>query len=136
MDRPTSSHSARPMEEGRPARPGHMPTPMVPAQNAAMTIGDIYYVVFRHKWKIFLCTLTGMIGAVGFVFLFPQPFQSDAKLFVRYVVTDTKTPAAPGADMSKYTSPDQRGETIMESEQEILTSLDLAKQVAETVGPE
>ncbi len=124
------------MEEGRPARPGHMPTPMVPAQNAAMTIGDIYYVIFRHKWKIFLCTMTGLVAAVGFVFFFPQPFQSDAKLFVRYVVTDTKTPAAPGADMSKYTSPDQRGETIMESEQEILTSLDLAKQVAETVGPD
>ncbi|MDE2107197.1 MAG: hypothetical protein KGL39_58915, partial [Patescibacteria group bacterium] len=33
-------------------------------------------------------------------------------------------------------SPDRSGETIMNTELEILTSLDLARQVAETVGPE
>jgi succinoglycan biosynthesis transport protein ExoP len=107
------------------------------AQPASMGIGDIYYILFRHKWRILICSLLGVLGAVAFYLSFSPPFQSEAKLFVRYVVTEGKTTGiGPVGETSNVKSPDMRGETIMESEQEILTSLDLSRQVAEAIGPE
>lgn len=102
-----------------------------------MTVGDIYYVLFRHKWKILLCTFAGLAAGACVYFLDPPRYQSQAKLFVRYIVTEGKSrgPTVDG-DESTMKSPDQGGETIMDSEVEILGSLDLAKQVAEAVGPE
>jgi uncharacterized protein involved in exopolysaccharide biosynthesis/Mrp family chromosome partitioning ATPase len=99
-----------------------------------MTLGDIYYVLFRHKWKILLCALAGLLAALVVYEFYPPPFQSEAKLFIRYV-TEGKTLAAPGDD-TQTKSPDQGGETIINSELQILTSLDLARQVAEVIGPE
>ena len=99
-----------------------------------MTLGDIYYVLFRHKWKILLCALAGVLAALVVYEFFPPPFQSEAKLFIRYV-TEGKTLAAPGDD-TRIKSPDEGGETIINSEIQILTSLDLARQVAEVIGPE
>lgn len=98
-----------------------------------MNLGDIYYVLFRHKWKILVCSLLGF-GACFAVFkLRPPPLQSQAKILVRYIVSEPRTVPA-GID-APAKSPDQRGETIMASEIEILTSFDLAKQVAEAIGP-
>ena len=100
-----------------------------------MTLADIYYVLFRHKWRIFLCTVAGFLAAAALYKFHPPPFASEAKLFIRYVVTEAKS-TGPSGDGSAVKSPDQRGETIMDSELEILNSLDLAKRVAESVGPE
>jgi len=36
---------------------------------AGMTVGDIYYVVFRHKWKIILLSLAGIAAAATMYFL-------------------------------------------------------------------
>jgi succinoglycan biosynthesis transport protein ExoP len=54
-------------------------------------------------------------------------------LFIRYVL-EGSSPGMPGND-SKAVSPDQRGETIMNTEVEILSSMDIADQVADAVGP-
>ena len=101
----------------------------------SFSLGDIYYVLFRHKWKILLCSLAGIAVAAAIYISNPPPYTSQAKLFIRYVLTEGKTPSPTGGD-GGFKSPDQRGETIMDSEEEILTSLDLAKQVATAVGPE
>ncbi|MEO6002486.1 MAG: Wzz/FepE/Etk N-terminal domain-containing protein [Opitutus sp.] len=106
-----------------------------PASAPGVSLGDIYYVLFRHKWRILLCSAVGIIAAAALHKFNPPPYTSDAKLFIRYVVMESKTPAPNGGDAG-VKSPDQRGETIMDSEQEILTSLDLAKQVASVVGAE
>jgi uncharacterized protein involved in exopolysaccharide biosynthesis/Mrp family chromosome partitioning ATPase len=106
----------------------------VPATAPTLTLGDIYYVLFRHKWKILLCSIIGFAAAAGVYVLNPPPYISEAKLFIRYVLTESSAPG-PGDNTEKKT-PDQRGETIMDSEMEILTSLDLSKQVAEAVGPQ
>jgi succinoglycan biosynthesis transport protein ExoP len=108
--------------------------PPVP-QTLSMTLGDIYYVLFRHKGKIVICSAIGLFAAFTFHVLRPPPFQSEAKLFVRYVITDNKTLGPDGANGTTQ-SPDHGGETIMNTELQILTSLDLAKQVAEIVGPD
>ena len=101
-----------------------------------MAVGDIYYVLFRHKWKIMLCSLVGVLVAANLYRFAPPPYESEAKLFIRYVVMEGKTTGPTGDSATTVKSPDQGGETIMDSEMEILSSLDLAKQVAEAVGPE
>jgi uncharacterized protein involved in exopolysaccharide biosynthesis/Mrp family chromosome partitioning ATPase len=111
-----------------------MNNPPIITQGSFMSMGDVYYVLFRHKRKILLCSFIGLFAAIGFYFLKKPPYQSEAKLFIRYV-TEGKTLGPPGED-AKTKSVDQTGETIINSELQILTSLDLAKQVAETVGPE
>lgn len=107
---------------------------LIPAQPPSLTLGDIYYVLFRHKWKIIGCAIIGLAAAFAVYTYDPPPYTSEAKLFVRYVINE-RAPGLPATDTSQK-SPDQRGETIMNSEREILTSVDLARQVAEAVGPE
>lgn len=102
------------------------------------TLGDFYYILFRHKWAIFICSLLGIGGAIALYITRPIPYQSEAKLLIRYVL-DNKTLApatSTGAPDSRVKSPDERGETIINSEVEILTSLDLAQKVVELVGAE
>lgn len=100
-----------------------------------LNLSEIYYVLFKHKWKIIGFALAGLIAA-GFVYRhWPDTvFRSDAKLFIRYV-QESNGPLT-GSDDARIKSTDQRGETIMNSEMEILTSMDLAKQVAANIGPE
>lgn len=106
-----------------------------PAQPPGMGVGDIYYILFRHKWKILICAFLGLAAASTVYFLHEPVYQSDAKLIVRYVVTESSTPD-PTGQSADTKSPDLRGETIMNAEWEILTSFDLARQVAEAIGPE
>jgi polysaccharide biosynthesis transport protein len=98
-------------------------------------LDDVYYIIFKHKWKIIIGAFAGLFAAECLHKFNPPPYQSEAKLYVRYVMTESKS-AGPAAEDVSMKSPDQRGETIMDSEVEILTSLDLARQVAAAVGPE
>jgi polysaccharide biosynthesis transport protein len=104
-----------------------------PAESG-MALGDIYYILFRHKWKIVIAGLVGLIAAATVYWLRPPLYESEAKLFVRYV-TEGKTLGPPGDD-TKTISTDPRGMTILNTEVEILTSLDIANQVADVVGPD
>jgi len=101
-------------------------------QDASLNFNDILFVLFRHKWKILLCTAIGVGTAAAIYFLFPALYESEAKLLVRYVVEssaidklDSATVKTPGIS-----------ENLINSEVEILTSSDVAAQVAEAVGVE
>lgn len=101
---------------------------------AAMTPGDIYFILFRHKWKIILLSLAGVTAAAAYWWYYPSPYQSEAKLYVRYVLDSHSVNTDPkNAQMS---SPDAMGESILNSEMEILTSFDLAQEAAKDIGPE
>jgi uncharacterized protein involved in exopolysaccharide biosynthesis/Mrp family chromosome partitioning ATPase len=104
------------------------------SQPSTFQLSDIYYALFRHKWKVILCSVLGFIGAAAVYQLMPPPYLSEAKLYIRYVITEGKA-LTPGNNDSMTKSPDQRGETIMSSEVQILSSLDLAQDVAKSVGP-
>jgi uncharacterized protein involved in exopolysaccharide biosynthesis/Mrp family chromosome partitioning ATPase len=108
----------------------HPPT----APPSGLTLGDLYYVFFRHKWKILLVFLASVAAAVAIYQLQPALYVSEAKILIRYIV-ETKDPAR-SPDTAQVKSPDTQGNSIINSEIEILTSLDLATQVAEAVGPE
>ncbi|MDE3067229.1 MAG: AAA family ATPase [Verrucomicrobiota bacterium] len=102
-----------------------------PEPSPGMTLGDIYYVIFRHKWKIILFSLAGIAAAVAVYFFKPPPYESQAELLIKYV------PEAPTLALAgdKVIIPDSQGNAIINSEIQILTSLDLAEEAATNIGP-
>jgi polysaccharide biosynthesis transport protein len=101
------------------------------AQQSGLKLNDILFILFRHKWKILLFAAAG-IAAAAAVYNFSQTYESQAKLLVKYVAERTAidkldTPIA---------TPNSQNENILNSEVEILTSWDLAMQVAQTIGVE
>jgi uncharacterized protein involved in exopolysaccharide biosynthesis/Mrp family chromosome partitioning ATPase len=98
---------------------------------SGLQIGDVYYTLFRHKWKILICTLAGLVAAAALYKLKTPLFVSEAKLLVRYVM-EVKSFGPGGGD---YKNPDAMGTSIINSEMEILQSFDLAREVAQAVGP-
>src|SRR5665213_1351973 len=101
---------------------------------AGISPADIYFVVFRHKWKIIILTLLGLAAAAFFYFTRPPLYQSEAKLYIRYV-SDNHAMNLPGKG-SQETSTLDLGRSVLDSEMEILTSYDLAAEVATNLGPE
>lgn len=104
------------------------------SQPPGMSLGDIYYTLFRHKWKIVAFSSVGIVAAGLVYLLMPHLYSSEAKLFIRYVM-DSRVPSGLDGD-PQIKNPDPGGANIINSEIEILKSLDLAVQVAEAVGPE
>ena len=91
---------------------------------------DVLFVLFKHKWKILLLSALG-IGLAAAVFYTQVPiYQSQARLLVRYVLE------RPSVDPyeSQNRPPNQGGNDIINTEIEILTSVDLALAVAEKIG--
>jgi len=101
---------------------------------AGISPADIYFVVFRHKWKIIILTLAGMVGAAVFYFTRQPLYQSEAELFIRYV-TDARA-LNPSENNSRVTSLIDLNQNVMNSEMAILTSFDLAAKVATNFGPD
>ena len=99
-----------------------------------LTLGDIYFVLFRHKWKIIVLAMAGIIAGGVYYFLNPPPYQSEAKLFIRYVL-DSRSPN-PTANNARETSSGDLGESIIGNEIQILTSFDIFQEVATNIGPE
>lgn len=114
--------------------PINIPSRPVAGTPGGLNLGDLYYIAFRHKWKIILIFLASLLGAVGFYFAKPPVYQSQAKILIRFIL-ENKNPVAANED-ARVKSPDSRGDNIINSEIEIITSLDLAIAVADVVGPE
>jgi uncharacterized protein involved in exopolysaccharide biosynthesis/Mrp family chromosome partitioning ATPase len=104
-----------------------------PPPSPGITLGDVYYILFRHKWLILTLSLVAVVTAVSVRLFWPVPYQSEARVLIKYV-KETKPPEQTAMD-SQVTSPDTRGENIINSEVEILTSLDLANSVADSLTP-
>src|SRR5262245_41401941 len=88
------------------------------AQSSGINLGDIYYILFRHKWKIIVLGALGFFMAVGFYLKQKPIYGSEAELLVRYVI-DTKFKVGNAADIRQL---DQRGDNTLNSEVRIFTS--------------
>src|SRR4029077_18367192 len=102
--------------------------------HSGIRLSDILFALFKRKWTIILCALAGIIAAATFYLFYPPVYESQAKLLVRYVlersaVDPVEAEKAAAASSSNYT------DRIIGAEMEILTSWDLAVQVAEAIGP-
>ena len=97
--------------------------------HSGIRLGDILFALFKRKRTIILCALLGIIAAAAFYFLYPPVYESQAKLLVRYVlersaVDPIEAEKAAAMSTSNYT------DRVIDAEIEILTSWDLAVQVA------
>ncbi len=100
-----------------------------------LTLADVYYILFRHKWKILILAAAGIAAAMVVPRFSPKIYQSEAKLLIRYIL-DSHAPSQPGQSDSRMKSLDDGAANIINTEIEILTSLDLAQEVATNIGPD
>jgi len=106
----------------------------VEAKSSGISPADIYYILFRQKWKLLGFFALALAGAIGTYFLRPPVYQSEAELLVKYVLErKPESMTGPGNQLS---SVEGRKDGILSVEEEILTSRDVAEKVAEFVGPE
>jgi uncharacterized protein involved in exopolysaccharide biosynthesis len=101
------------------------------APYSGLNLSDIPFILWRHKWKVILCAAAGIVAAAAAYTLLPI-YESQAKLLVRYVVDRSTIDKLDSA----AEKPSSQSENIINSEVEILTSTDLAAQVADAVGVE
>jgi len=90
-------------------------------------------ILLRNKWKIILFALLGVGAAAGVYIKQEPPYKSYAKVLVKYTID---TPLMLGPEGYQVKNTDPRGDNVMDTEIEILTSWDLANEVASQVGPE
>jgi uncharacterized protein involved in exopolysaccharide biosynthesis/Mrp family chromosome partitioning ATPase len=102
-------------------------------QHSGVKLGDIFFALFKRKRTIMVCAAVGIIAAAAVYFLYPPSYESQAKLLVRYVLersgvdpVERANPAGAANDTDK----------VIGAEVEILTSWDLAVQVAQALGPQ
>ena len=102
-------------------------------QHSGMNLSAILFALFKRKWTVILFALAGIIAAVTFYLFYPRVYESDAKLLVRYVLESSAVDPMVGAKPSGTTSSDN--DKVIGAEIAILTSWDLAVQVAQAIGP-
>jgi uncharacterized protein involved in exopolysaccharide biosynthesis len=112
------------------------PPPPPPPETTGTPINfyDACYILYRHKWKILACSLAGFFVAGWMYAHRTYIFRSEAKLMVKYVPEVESVVSAEGEGQVR--APVLRGDTVVNSELQLLTRVDLARKVAEKVGPE
>jgi len=98
---------------------------------SGLQFNDILYILFRRKWYVILPCLIGILAAALYYYQFPD-YESQAKLIIRYVVERNAMDKLDTGPQSALSGP--AAESVINAEMEILTSADLALQVAETIG--
>src|SRR6266576_199167 len=102
-------------------------------QHSGLNVNAILFALFKRKWTILLCAAVGIIAAAAFYFFCPPVYESQAKLLVRYVLETSAVDPIEGAKPSGTSSNDV--DKVIGAEIAILTSWDLAVQVAQAIGP-
>ena len=106
-----------------------------PSPGFNLNLGDIYHVLFRHKWKIIIVWVLGGISAGVLYLKWPVPYGSEAILAVRYVV-DKKDYVITENTAPNMISTSPGADTAIRLETETLLSLDVTREAAEMLGPE
>jgi uncharacterized protein involved in exopolysaccharide biosynthesis/Mrp family chromosome partitioning ATPase len=101
--------------------------------HSGIQLSDIFFALFKRKWTVILCALLGIIAAAAVYFRYPPMYQSQAKLLVRYVLERSAVDPIEGTKPAGSSSKDT--DRVIGAEIEILTSWDLAVQVAQAIGP-
>jgi uncharacterized protein involved in exopolysaccharide biosynthesis/Mrp family chromosome partitioning ATPase len=100
------------------------------AAKSTVSIQHVLSAIFRRRWMILSFAVVGFSGAAAVLVLREPLYESRAKLLVRYVlsretVDSRQSQAAPGGG---------RSDPVILTEIEILSSTDLARDVAADVG--
>jgi len=101
---------------------------------SGVKLGDVLFALFKRKRTISICAAVGIIAAAAVYFIYPPSYQSEAKLLVRYV---TERSAIDPVEAEKAAAAsNNEADRVIGAEIEILTSWDLAMQVAQALGPQ
>jgi uncharacterized protein involved in exopolysaccharide biosynthesis/Mrp family chromosome partitioning ATPase len=102
-------------------------------QHSGVNLSVVLFALFKRKWTVLLCAALGTLAAAAFYFFYPPVYESQAKLLVRYVLERSAVDPieAEKAGVAASTASDR----VIGAEMEILTSWDLAVQVAQAIGP-
>lgn len=111
----------------------HEEPDLPPATAAGFSLDDVFYTLFRHKYIIVTGVVLGLIGAMAVRLVRKPIYESHAEISVPYIAESTGVSPTGGADQIKATDPS--GMNILSMEVRILSSLDLATNVAQKVGP-
>jgi uncharacterized protein involved in exopolysaccharide biosynthesis/Mrp family chromosome partitioning ATPase len=103
-------------------------------QHAGVKLGDILFALFKRKRTIIICAALGIIAAAAVCFLYPPSYESQAKLLVRYVLE--RSGVDPVEAEKAAIASNNEGDKVIGAEMEILTSWDLAMEVARAIGPQ
>jgi uncharacterized protein involved in exopolysaccharide biosynthesis/Mrp family chromosome partitioning ATPase len=101
--------------------------------HSGLNLSAILFALFKRKWSIILCALLGIIAAVAFYFFYPRTYESDAKLLVRYVLERSAVDSIDSSNASAAAAASSN-DRVIGAEIQILTSWDLAVQVADAIG--
>jgi len=103
-----------------------------PSAKGTFGVQDVLYILFKHKWKILLLSLLGFAGSAA-VYLNRKPlYQTEAKLLLKYVLVRENVDTS----LSQINAGGGMPDYVMNTEIEILKSVDLSLAVAEAVGIE
>lgn len=114
----------------------HSAAPSPPPRAAGMNLDDMLFTLFRHKTLILAFVGLGLIGVLAVRLVRPPLYVSKAKLMVHYVLDSRGASAANPAEAQNVRPVDFNAETVIRSQIDILTSLDVAKQVVAKIGAE
>jgi succinoglycan biosynthesis transport protein ExoP len=109
-----------------------MQIPTNNSQQAGFTVQDVLFMLLKHKWKIITLSLLGFGGAMMVYIIQGTVYKSESKLLVRYVLE--KGTVDPYVSMQSLGSGGKAGDSVINTEIEILKSQDLALEVADAVG--
>lgn len=99
---------------------------------AGRNLGDIPFHLLRYRKLIFAFAMIGAVAATIFYLYSPASYTSEAKLLVRYVLE--RSAIDPVESHTNSNSGARAGNSVINSELEILTSWDLALEAADAVG--
>lgn len=100
------------------------------ASKPSFGLQDILYVLFKHKWKIMICGTIGLAAAAVLFFKTKPVYKSEAKLLINYVLQRD----ALDDHEAQMEAGGRSGEQVVNTELEIMRSLDLSASVAESIG--
>ncbi len=103
-------------------------------QHSGLNLSAILFALFKRKRTIIVCAAMGMTAAAAVYFLFPPSYESQAKLLVRYVLERSAVDPVEAEKAAAASS--SEADRVIGAEMEILTSWDLAMQVAQAIGPQ
>src|SRR4051794_26218771 len=113
-----------------------MPEHRTEVEPSKISVSNILFAIFKWKRTIIAFALAGIIIAAAVYFFYPSTYESDARLLVRYVLERSGyDPVDSISGTSPRSGTGLTTDAVIAAEVSILTSWDLAVQVAEALGP-
>ena len=101
--------------------------------HSGLNLSAILFALFKRKWSIILCALLGIIAAAAFYFFYPRTYESQAVLLVRYVLERSAVDSIDNTNAAAAAAASSN-DRVIGAEVQILSSWDLAIQVADAIG--